>query len=497
LTRLQRTSPSDRGLMFAAAVAALNHGHEHAALPLLEQAVRLHSQDARLWQMLGLAHRGLDQSGAAIHALTRAAELAPTDRLIMHALARTRLEAGLPSVDAFDAALALAPTDSSILLGRAAGLFADGEAAAAVRWLESLLQAHPAWIAGHQTVARLRWMSGDQKMFAGSFEAALRHRTDDGLLWRELVQVLAKAGFHEQALATIGRARAAVGSSRTLDTLEAWLVSESGDSARADQLFARLLPLDDVPAVVRYVRHLLRADRAEQAAALAEAHVGTGSNDSLWPYLALAWRMTGDRRWKWLEGDERFVGTYKVTEDAESLERLAACLRSLHLAKAQPLDQSLRGGTQTDGPLFSRLEPEIVQLRSAIMRAVRSYVDGLPQHDGKHPLLRHRRDQLRFSGSWSVRLTDGGSHANHVHSEGWISSAFYVAVPDDPSAATHDGWLTLGVADELGIRLQPIREIEPRPGRLILFPSTMWHGTRPFAKGERLTVAFDIARPEL
>ena len=43
--------------------------------------------------------------------------------------------------------------------------------------------------------------------------------------------------------------------------------------------------------------------------------------------------------------------------------------------------------------------------------------------------------------------------------------------------------------------LPPIRLIEPRPGRLVLFPSTMWHGTRPFAQGERLTVAFDVARP--
>ena len=33
------------------------------------------------------------------------------------------------------------------------------------------------------------------------------------------------------------------------------------------------------------------------------------------------------------------------------------------------------------------------------------------------------------------------------------------------------------------------------PGRLALFPSTMWHGTVPFADGERLTIAFDVARP--
>jgi hypothetical protein len=43
--------------------------------------------------------------------------------------------------------------------------------------------------------------------------------------------------------------------------------------------------------------------------------------------------------------------------------------------------------------------------------------------------------------------------------------------------------------------LAPYRLVEPKPGRLVLFPSTMWHGTRPFPAGERLTIAFDIARP--
>ena len=41
----------------------------------------------------------------------------------------------------------------------------------------------------------------------------------------------------------------------------------------------------------------------------------------------------------------------------------------------------------------------------------------------------------------------------------------------------------------------PFRAIEPGPGRLVLFPSTMRHITEPFSDGERLMVAFDAARP--
>ena len=37
----------------------------------------------------------------------------------------------------------------------------------------------------------------------------------------------------------------------------------------------------------------------------------------------------------------------------------------------------------------------------------------------------------------------------------------------------------------------PRRVVEPEPGRLVLFPSYMWHGTIPFGSGDRLTAAFD------
>jgi hypothetical protein len=60
----------------------------------------------------------------------------------------------------------------------------------------------------------------------------------------------------------------------------------------------------------------------------------------------------------------------------------------------------------------------------------------------------------------------------------------------------HEGWLKLGEPQaELGLDLPPIRLVEPKPGRLVLFPATMWHGTEPFPAGERLTIAFDVAAP--
>jgi hypothetical protein len=218
----------------------------------------------------------------------------------------------------------------------------------------------------------------------------------------------------------------------------------------------------------------------------------------LWAYAATAWRLVGDERSHWLEGDPAFVAVIDLKDRLGNLERLAQLLRKLHNARGEYLDQSVRGGTQTDGPLLSRIEPEIRQLREAIVAGVEEYRGALPAIDERHPLLRHPRDRLiRFSGSWSVRLRSGGRHSNHVHPQGWISSALYISLPERTEGDSADaGWLTLGAPDDqLKLDCAPWRKIEPKVGQLVLFPSWMWHGTVPFENGERLTVAFDVALP--
>ncbi|HYN46592.1 MAG TPA: putative 2OG-Fe(II) oxygenase, partial [Allosphingosinicella sp.] len=349
---------------------------------------------------------------------------------------------------------------------------------------------------GHATVARLRFASGERDRLTSTYRKALDAMPREIAIWREMIETLIHAARYDEALAALDAARAAAGASPAFDLQEAVCAAEKGETEKADALFAALRPFEHVGTATRYMRHLLRAGRPAEASAFADAWRGGDPDNFLVPYQSAAWRLTGDPRWQWLEGDERFIGVYDIGENLPSLDALAERLRGLHLSVHHPLDQSLRGGTQTDGPLFSRVEPEIRALREAVVEAVEAYVAQLPPAQAGHPLLLAKRAPIRFSGSWSVRLTGEGFHVNHVHPAGWISSAFYVALPKVAmSGPGHAGWLSLGEASELGLDLPPIRLIEPRTGRLVLFPSTMWHGTRPFAEGERLTAAFDVARP--
>jgi hypothetical protein len=45
---------------------------------------------------------------------------------------------------------------------------------------------------------------------------------------------------------------------------------------------------------------------------------------------------------------------------------------------------------------------------------------------------------------------------------------------------------------ELGVALPPLAVIAPKAGSVALFPAFLWHATRPFPAGERLSVAFDV-----
>ncbi|MCP3730931.1 2OG-Fe(II) oxygenase family protein [Sphingomonas sp. MG17] len=215
---------------------------------------------------------------------------------------------------------------------------------------------------------------------------------------------------------------------------------------------------------------------------------------ALWPYVSLAWRVTGDPRFDWLAGDAGLVGVFDL-DIAALIDPLAAFMRSRHRAQAAPAGQSVRGGTQTAGPLFTLEAAEIRQLRAVVLAAVERHVAAMGGCDPRHPTRQHIGRPLRFAGSWSVRLTGAGHHSNHIHPQGWISSALYVAVPSQAEMGpAPNGWLQLGQPPpDLAGGLEPCRRIEPKPGRLVLFPSCMWHGTQPIDGGERLTVAFDVA----
>jgi tetratricopeptide (TPR) repeat protein len=486
-----KAQPVDEDALDTLARAAIEEWEEERALEMIASAAR-QSNSARLWHWTGTLQRSLDDHLEAFASFREASRLDPASQLIAHALARTSFEAGWDSVDWFEKAERLGPPSSGILLGKAAARFAIGEGTTAADEIDRILEQVPHWFDGHRQLAQLRAVLGEKDRATESIERALRVRPDDAALWFLLLDQNIAASEFDQLDSNVRGARA-TGLSNRLDSYEAIAAGELGDGERADRLFAspRSPP-------VWHVRHLLRTGRAADALPIIDSVLAGPDATSAWPYAMTAWRAVDDERYRWLIGESGFVRSFDLSSDLPPLDRLADLVRSLHHASGEYLDQSVRGGTQTDGPLLSRTEPEIRQLRVAIMRAVESYVAALPEPEPNHPLLGPRRDRKpRFAGSWSVRLRETGFHESHVHSHGWISSALYLVLPDVGDGAARDrGTLELGAPPSgFNLKQPPLHEIEPEVGRLVLFPSWMWHGTRPFAAGERMTVAFDVKRP--
>ncbi len=451
---------------------------------------------ARIWQLLGLAWRDEQAMDKALAAFDRAATLAPNDLRIALGKAQVMFETGRPAAHLFKPIRAAVPDDGEIALSASAALMDEGKNGAADKLLCAVVHRDPAWVRGQDALATMRWLAGEAGTFDRGFADGVGARPQDIGLRLAWYRAASQVGQWDKAEAIIADGRRLFGDRPEWDAAEAYVATEQGDDDRAETLFACCAGLDDFGTSIAHVRHAIRTGRIDRAETIALALVETPMAATAWPYLSSIWRLTGDARAGWLDGNPPYIRQFDLPVSPAELAALAERLRALHRAIRHPPEQSLRGGTQTQGHLFLRLEPELLGIRARIADAVRDYVDGLPPPVAGHPLLDTPRDKLLFEGAWSVRLAAQGFHVVHSHPVGWISSALYVALPDRMGAG-QAGWLQLGAPPpDLRIDLAPHRSVEPRPGRLVLFPSTMWHGTVPFDDGERLTIAFDVRRPD-
>jgi hypothetical protein len=137
-------------------------------------------------------------------------------------------------------------------------------------------------------------------------------------------------------------------------------------------------------------------------------------------------------------------------------------------------------------------DPAIRAFFTAIDGPIRRHMAAIGS--GDDPLRRRNSQRYRIAGAWSVQLRPNGFHTDHVHPEGWLSSACYIDLPAAVHGGAHEGWIKFG---QPGIATRPPLDaehyVQPAPGLLVLFPSYMWHGTVPFSGDEtRLTIAFDV-----
>src|SRR5690606_33284267 len=211
----------------------------------------------------------------------------------------------------------------------------------------------------------------------------------------------------------------------------------------------------------------------------------------------MAFRQTGHARYHEICDYELMVQPFDLEAPAgfANIAAFNAALKEsldrLHVLETHPLDQSLRHGSQTTRSLLAVDDPVIKQYLHALEEPIRAYIATMQKPN--HPWSGRKTDRFKFSGCWSVKLKPNGFHVNHLHPAGWISSAYYVSLPEvTKSGESQEGWIKFGEPRWPTPMCTVEKVVRPQEGRLVLFPSYMWHGTMPFSQGERITAPFDI-----
>ena len=362
--------------------------------------------------------------------------------------------------------------------------------------LEQVLANEPGNVAAHAAYNNLLHRLGRDQEFLASYDRAPETMAlltgKAGFLLKKTRYAEAHEAYAEVLKREPANVEAAVGAATALNELKR--------SAEASALLEQMLKRN--PASTSLHRALtsavLQLGDPEKAARVAEAGFRLAPTDqACLALLGTAWRMMGDARDEVLNGYDELIQIFDLEPPkgfsgmADFNVELDGWLSNLHAGVREPLEQSLRGGSQTHGSVFGQGHALIDILKVRIDEAITQYLGNM-KPDARHPFRGRQRQGFRFRDSWSSRLRDCGFHINHVHPGGWISSCYYVALP----AAVKDerekqGWIKFGEPNfEVGLSMR--RAVQPAVGRLVLFPSYMWHGTIPFHdKAARTTIAFD------
>lgn len=491
--------PARLGLARVLNAAGVHDAAEREARTMLDA----NRQDAEALAALGAALSGQEQYADAETAYRDALRIAPKYGAARHNLGAllSRTERVEESLAELERAVNDGVRGAEIDFNRASALmklyrFDEGEAL-----LAESVRREPANADVQKLLARFRFMRGSEIYADELIRSAERHR-DSAALQLALGEVLHGAGRLDEAKAALRTALKACGANPRLLGSLASVYQEAGNfNAALDSARHAIRADPDDPLLVDYeIDALMSLGRATEALPLIRAG-RKRVPDHQW-YIAIeatAARLTGDALYPWLCDYDNMVRQYDLEppDGWRSIDEfhndLLPVLHERHQFYAHPLDQSLRLGSQTPRNLIGDPHPVIRAFIAAMQEPIAEYRAAIGQ-DADHPLRRRNHGVAKLTGCWSVRLRRGGFHVNHIHPEGWISSAYYAEVPSEVADTERkSGWIKFGEPRYPVPGAAIEKTVRPKQGRLVLFPSYLWHGTTPILGDEpRMTLAFDV-----
>lgn len=495
--RALQLAPNQADSWLNAGLLALRLQQPQLANDRLQKALQLRPDDPRCYAPLASCLAQLEQVNAALQLLDQALIRWPAQTQLLWQKAQLLREEQQPAAAAeiISQLLVTAPEQAEFHFMAGCLQHDLGNDAGAEAALLQAIRLQPLHIAAHEALNQLYWQQQDLTKFLQLTRQTLAAQPDALGLRYCIVTLMIQSGDDEGATRLLEAGIALHGPLPELQHALGVQQAKAGDLKGAETLNDAALAAQNVhprlkiQLLIDAAVYKLKSNQITQAEQfLLEANKLDPLNQEIWAYLGTCWRLQGNEKTHWLNNyglliDARPLPTPAGYQNlAEFLTVLNPVIRRLHTSTRQPLDQSVRGGTQTLGRLLAEPDPVIQQFRAALEQRISEYLQQLPV-DTQHPLLCRNTGKFRFSGSWSVRLGNEGFHTNHVHSQGWLSACTYLDLPDciRPDDPHRQGWLKLGETSlHLGAQEVVAQAICPKPGLVVLFPSFIWHGTYPF-----------------
>lgn len=485
-------------------------GETELARDIFRRATELNPRYGNAWHNLAGAHEALGEHAEAVEAAFRALELArvvPFDAWYNLGVRAHRAGRLTRAGEAFERALALRPDDPNALnnlaivrdaehrpvearaLAARLVSIAPGSLIAAhtfaaiwskatdpsdlVRALEhalTVLAREPAHAGAHECAAVVLGKNGDFARALPHAREAVRLAPADAAYRATYLRLLDDAGQLEEADAAAAEALAAHPGDARLQRLAGTVALKRGDAPRAERAFVAAEALDP----------------GDQAAIAQRA-------------IALELQGRGGEA-RTLLGLDRFLREVRLDvpagyADAAAFNRaLADDIRKHSRLRYEPVGLAAKGGYLTEDLLADRTEA-ILGFERALRDAIEAYRASL-EPDASHPFLRAIPGDYRIN-VWATRVAAQGVIDTHIHEQSWLSGAYYVELPPGLSRGDpHAGWIEFGRPHRglPAVDDATLVHIEPRVGRLLLFPSYVFHRTLPFeGEGERISISFDLA----
>ena len=151
----------------------------------------------------------------------------------------------------------------------------------------------------------------------------------------------------------------------------------------------------------------------------------------------------------------------------------------------------LSGGFQSGGNFFDINSRSIDNLKKIISLEIINYKKFFSNHYDS--LVTRFPKDYNLSG-WIVHMKENDYLKSHIHEKGWISGSIYLNTPNESKNDEGSIKFSISGGKHKSDSKFPSKINKIKKGKLILFPSSLYHSTIPFenSNSERVSLAFDI-----